>query len=96
MTCSQSSHAKAIARVQAQIAKEPRNSDFYAELGYLQLVTKDPKDAADTERKAMQLNPASLPATQSIPRLRLPLARSTQRLPPGRTGPTRTRPTQTR
>jgi tetratricopeptide (TPR) repeat protein len=56
--------AKAIARVQAQIAKEPGNSDFYAELGYLQLATKDFKDAADTERKAMQLNPASLPATQ--------------------------------
>ncbi|MGA1981203.1 MAG: tetratricopeptide repeat protein [Acidobacteriaceae bacterium] len=56
--------AKAIARVQAQIAKEPGNGDFYAELGYLQLKTQDFKDAADTESKAMQLNPASLQATQ--------------------------------
>lgn len=57
--------AKVIARVQAQIAKQPQNSDFYADLAYLQLRANDSKDAADNSRKAMQLNPANLQAAQT-------------------------------
>ena len=49
--------AKAIARVQADIAKEPNNGGFYDQLAYIQLQTKDFKDALDNSRKAMQLNP---------------------------------------
>jgi tetratricopeptide (TPR) repeat protein len=56
--------AKAVARVQAQIAKEPQNGDFYAELAYLQLKTNDIKGSVDNARKAMQLNPASPMASE--------------------------------
>jgi tetratricopeptide (TPR) repeat protein len=51
--------AKVIARVQTQIAKEPQNGDFYAELAYLQLKTNDVKSSVDNARKAMQMNPAN-------------------------------------
>ena len=56
--------AKAVARVQAQIAKEPQNGDFYAELAYLQLKTNDIKGSVDNARKAMQMNPASPMASE--------------------------------
>ena len=51
--------AKAIARVQAQIAKSPNNAGFYAELAQLQYETKDYKSSLDSARKAMQLSPTS-------------------------------------
>jgi len=57
--------SKIIARVQAQIAKQPQNSDFYAELAYLQLKSNDFKDSLDSARKSMQLNPTSLLATKT-------------------------------
>jgi tetratricopeptide (TPR) repeat protein len=57
--------AKVIARVQAQIAKQPQNGDFYAELAYLQLKTNDFKGALDNSHKAMQMNPASPLAAQT-------------------------------
>ena len=56
--------AKAIARVQAQIAKAPQNSDFYTELAYLQWKTNDFKDSVDNARKAMQMNSANPTAMQ--------------------------------
>lgn len=56
--------AKAIARVQAQIAKEPQNGDFYSELAYLQLKSNDYKSAVGNASKAMQLNPANTLATE--------------------------------
>ena len=57
--------AKVIARVQAQIAKQPQNGDFYAELAYLQLHSNDFKDSADNARKAIQLNPATPLGTET-------------------------------
>jgi tetratricopeptide (TPR) repeat protein len=57
--------AKVVARVQAQIAKEPQNSDFYAELAYLQLRTNDLKGSVDSARKAMQMNPADVLAEET-------------------------------
>ncbi len=57
--------AKAIARVQAQIAKVPGNGDYYSQLARLQLLeTKDIKGAVDSSQKAMQLSPASFDAVQ--------------------------------
>jgi Flp pilus assembly protein TadD len=49
--------AKAITRVQDQIAKSPQNADMYNLLAELQLNTGDAKDALATAEKAMQLNP---------------------------------------
>jgi tetratricopeptide (TPR) repeat protein len=57
--------AKAIARVQAQIVKAPGNGSFYNQLAYLQLQTRDFKDALDNSHKAMQLNPTSAGALQT-------------------------------
>jgi tetratricopeptide (TPR) repeat protein len=54
--------AKAIARVQAQIAKAPGNGEFYAQLSDLQLRTKDFKGALESSQKAMQLSPTSADA----------------------------------
>jgi predicted Zn-dependent protease len=49
--------AKAIARIQAQIAKSPANGSFYTELAEVQVQTKDLKGALGNSQKAMQLNP---------------------------------------
>jgi tetratricopeptide (TPR) repeat protein len=54
--------AKALQRVQEQIAKAPANANFYAELAAIQLQTKDFKSALASSQKAMQLNPASIDA----------------------------------
>lgn len=51
--------AKAIARVQAQIAKSPQNPLFYAQLADLQLRTNDTHAALDSAQKAYQLAPQS-------------------------------------
>ena len=48
--------AKAMARLQAQIAKVPGNGSFYVELAALQLQTKDFKGATASSERAMQLN----------------------------------------
>ncbi len=57
--------AKAIARVQAQIAKVPGNGGFYGLLAVLQYQTKDYKSALDNARKAMQMNPSSAGPVQT-------------------------------
>jgi len=54
--------AKALARVQAQIAKEPGNGGFDAQLAAIQLQTRDFKGALQNSQKAMQLSPASIDA----------------------------------
>jgi len=51
--------AKAIARIQAQIAKAPNNADLYVELAQVQFATKDFKGSLENARKAMQMNPTS-------------------------------------
>src|ERR1035441_701507 len=51
--------AKAIARVQAQIAKSPQNARFYVQLSALQMATKDLQDALASSQKAMQLSPGT-------------------------------------
>jgi Flp pilus assembly protein TadD len=50
--------AKAISRVQEQIAKSPENSDMYDLLADLQTSTGDPKGGLASAEKAMQLNPS--------------------------------------
>ncbi|HEV2618984.1 MAG TPA: tetratricopeptide repeat protein, partial [Acidobacteriaceae bacterium] len=51
--------AKALARVQAQIAKEPANGEFYLQLARLQMQMKDFNGALASSQKAMQLAPSS-------------------------------------
>ena len=48
---------QAIARVNAQIAKSPKNSGFYDMLAQLQIKNKNFDQAAITAQKAMQVNP---------------------------------------
>jgi len=48
---------KALARVNAQIAKRPQNSGFYDLLVLLQIQSKNLDQAAASAQKAMQLNP---------------------------------------
>jgi Flp pilus assembly protein TadD len=60
--------AKAISRVQDQIAKSPQNSDMYDLLADLQTATGDPKSALASAEKAMQLNPADGAAVVSYTR----------------------------
>jgi tetratricopeptide (TPR) repeat protein len=55
---------QALAVTKAQIAKEPGNGAFYQTLAYIQLQTKDYKDAADSAQKAMQLLPISTVAVR--------------------------------
>jgi tetratricopeptide (TPR) repeat protein len=57
--------AKAIARVQAQIAKSPQNARFYVQLAALQMATKDLQDALASSQKAMQLSPGSPDAVKA-------------------------------
>ena len=49
--------AKALSRVQEQIAKSPQNAEMYDLLADLQMATGDPKSALASSEKAMQLNP---------------------------------------
>lgn len=49
--------AQALDRVNAQIAKSPKNSGFYILLAELQLTNKDFDHAAATAKKAMDVNP---------------------------------------
>jgi tetratricopeptide (TPR) repeat protein len=65
--------AKALARVQAQIAKEPGNGGFYAELAAIQLQTRDYKGALQNSQKAMQLSPANLDAAEIYTRAEMAL-----------------------
>jgi tetratricopeptide (TPR) repeat protein len=65
--------AKALARVQAQIAKVPENSDFYNQLAVLQLLTKDLQGGLAGAQKAMQLNPANAEAAQTYTRAEVAL-----------------------
>jgi tetratricopeptide (TPR) repeat protein len=53
---------KALARVNAQIAKSPGNSAFDDLLARLQIQSKNLDQAAATAQKAMQLNPADIDA----------------------------------
>ena len=50
---------KAMARIQAQIAKSPQNGNFYDQLAVLQLEMRDLQGALASSQKAMQLNPQS-------------------------------------
>lgn len=65
--------AKAIARIQAQIAKSPANGSFYTELAEVQVLTKDLKGALDSSQKAMQLDPTSARAMQLYTRAQFDL-----------------------
>jgi Flp pilus assembly protein TadD len=56
--------AKAIARIQAAIAKSPNNGALYDELAFVQLQTKDFNGALASANKAMQLFPSSGLAVQ--------------------------------
>jgi predicted Zn-dependent protease len=49
--------AQAIARLNAQIAKSPKNSGFYDMLAQLQFQSKNFDQAAATAQKAMDVNP---------------------------------------
>jgi tetratricopeptide (TPR) repeat protein len=51
--------AKAIARIQAQIAKSPGNAGFYVQLAHVQYATQDYKASLESARKAMQLDPSA-------------------------------------
>jgi predicted Zn-dependent protease len=55
---------KAVARIQQQIAKSPKNPEFYSLLGEVQLGTKDFNGARENGKKAMDLDPASQRAVQ--------------------------------
>ncbi len=57
--------AKALERVQTQIAKQPTNAEFYVEMAALQLQMKDANSALATSQKAMQLAPANVDALQT-------------------------------
>ena len=57
--------AKAIARVQAQIAKSPQNASFYVQLAALQYATKDLQGSLASSQKAMQLSPGSSDAVEA-------------------------------
>jgi Flp pilus assembly protein TadD len=63
--------AQAVARVQAQIAKSPQNSDMYDLLADLQMATGDSKGALDSSEKAMQLNPTDSAAVVAYTRAEL-------------------------
>jgi tetratricopeptide (TPR) repeat protein len=56
--------AKALERVQAQIAKEPGNGAFYVEMAAVQMQMKDFKAALGSSQKAMQLAPTNSDAVQ--------------------------------
>ena len=49
--------AQAVARINAQIAKSPKNSGFYDLLAQLQIQSKNLDQAAATAQKAMEVNP---------------------------------------
>ncbi len=57
--------AKALERVQAQIAKQPANSEFYVEMARVQMQMKDFSGALASSQKAMQLTPSSGGAVQT-------------------------------
>jgi tetratricopeptide (TPR) repeat protein len=65
--------AKAVERLQAQIAKEPANAGFYSDLAAIQLQTKDYKGALASAQKAMQLNPTSIDAVNIYTRAEIGL-----------------------
>jgi len=54
--------AKAVERLQAQIAKEPANGGFYTQLATTQLLMGNYTDALASSQKAMQYSPNSLDA----------------------------------
>jgi tetratricopeptide (TPR) repeat protein len=56
---------KAVARVQQQIAKSPKNPAFYGLLASVQLATKDFNGARDNAKKAMDMNPADEAAVRT-------------------------------
>ncbi|MDP9038257.1 MAG: tetratricopeptide repeat protein [Acidobacteriota bacterium] len=57
--------AKAAARVQTALAKEPNNGLLYAELAKIELATRDFQGAAQNGQKAMQLAPNYVDAYQT-------------------------------
>jgi tetratricopeptide (TPR) repeat protein len=61
---SQKDTAKALARIQQQIAKSPQNVAYYDLLSRVQLVTRDFSGAKDTSTKALKLNPGDVQAIQ--------------------------------
>ena len=75
--------AKAIARVQAQIAKVPGNGGFYDLLAVLQYQTKDYKGALDNARKAMRLSPSSAGPVQTYVQSEIALGDLRPRFPSG-------------
>jgi tetratricopeptide (TPR) repeat protein len=56
--------AKAIARIQEQIAKSPKNPGLYNELALVQSATKDYKGARDSAHSALALDPNNLNSVQ--------------------------------
>ena len=58
MISTQKQPDKALARLNAQIEKGPKNSTFYDLLAQLQIQNKNLDQAAATAQKAMQLNPS--------------------------------------
>jgi tetratricopeptide (TPR) repeat protein len=65
--------AKALARAEAQIAKQPGNGSLYTVLAAVQLQTKDFKGALESSQKAMQLNPGSVDAVEIYTRAEIAL-----------------------
>ncbi len=58
--------AKAIARVQAQIAKSPQNAEFYDQLSELQYLTGDSAAAVASAETALKLNPSDGAAVMAL------------------------------
>jgi cellulose synthase operon protein C len=67
---------KALARVQAQIAKVPNSPALYADLAQLQLGTKDFNGAQASAQKALQLNKDYEPAVETYSQAQLALGNS--------------------
>jgi Flp pilus assembly protein TadD len=62
---------KAMARLNAQIEKSPKNSGLYDMLAQLQIQDKNLDQAAATAQKAMQLNPADAEAVMLFAQLQV-------------------------
>ena len=64
---------KALARIQAQITKSPKDGALYSELSYVQAEMKDYKGALESAKKGMELNPGDSNAAQIYTRAELEL-----------------------
>jgi len=78
--------AQALARINAQITKSPKNSGFYILLAELQLANKEFDQAAITAKKAMDANPDDGEAVALYAQLQSQSGQSANAIGPGSNG----------